>query len=70
MQEEKSTPSAPKKKEIDPQLLAIYSDIEEKLKESTGTKVSIVPKDEKKGKIEIEYYDQDELERLVEKLQQ
>lgn len=70
MQEEKSTPSAPKKKEIDPQLLAIYSDIEEKLKESTGTKVSIVPKDEKKGKIEIEYYDQDELERLVDKLQQ
>lgn len=70
MQEDKSSPSAPKKKEIDPQLLAIYSEIEEKLKESTGTKVSIIPKDEKKGKIEIEYYDADELDRLVEKLQQ
>ncbi len=70
MQDDKSTPSAPKKKEIDPQLLAVYSEIEEKLKESTGTKVSIIPKDEKKGKIEIEYYDADELERLVEKLQQ
>ena len=57
MQDDKSTPSAPKKKEIDPQLLAVYSEIEEKLKESTGTKVSIIPKDEKKGKIEIEYYD-------------
>ena len=70
MQDDKSTPSAPKKKEIDPQLLAVYSEIEEKLKESTGTKVSIIPKDEKKGKIEIEYYDADELDRLVEKLQQ
>lgn len=70
MQDDKSTASAPKKKEIDPQLLAVYSEIEEKLKESTGTKVSIIPKDEKKGKIEIEYYDADELERLVEKLQQ
>ena len=70
MQDDKSTPSAPKKKEIDPQLLAVYSEIEEKLKESTGTKVSIIPKDEKKGKIEIEYYDADELERLVDKLQQ
>ena len=70
MQDDKSAPSAPKKKEIDPQLLAVYSEIEEKLKESTGTKVSIIPKDEKKGKIEIEYYDADELERLVEKLQQ
>ena len=70
MQDDKSTPSAPKKKEIDPQLLAVYSEIEEKLKESTGTKVSIIPKDEKKGKIEIEYYDADELEILVEKLQQ
>jgi len=70
MQDDKSTPSSPKKKEIDPQLLAVYSEIEEKLKESTGTKVSIIPKDEKKGKIEIEYYDADELERLVEKLQQ
>lgn len=70
MQDEKSSPATPKKKEIDPQLLAVYSEIEEKLKESTGTKVSIIPKDEKKGKIEIEYYDADELERLVEKLQQ
>lgn len=70
MQEDNSKPSAPKKKEIDPQLLAVYSDLEEKLKESTGTKVSIIPKDENKGKIEIEYYNSDELDRLVDKLQQ
>lgn len=58
-----------KKNEIDPQLMAVYSDLEEKLKEATGTKVSIIPKDNSKGKIEIEYYNQDELERIVDKLQ-
>ena len=70
MQDDNSKPSAPKKKEIDPQLLAVYSDLEEKLKETIGTKVSIIPKDENKGKIEIEYYNSDELDRLVDKLQQ
>ena len=30
-----------------------------------GTKVSIVPKDNQKGKVEIEYYTQDELDRIV-----
>ncbi|MCR4611288.1 MAG: ParB/RepB/Spo0J family partition protein [Lachnospiraceae bacterium] len=63
--------SAPaKKKELDPQLVAVYSDLEEKLKESTGTKVKIVAKDSEKGKLEIEYYSKDDLERIVDKLQQ
>ena len=31
-----------------------------------GTKVAINQKDNKKGKIEIEYYSMDELERLME----
>ena len=30
-----------------------------------GTKVSINAKDKKKGKIEIEYYSQDELDRII-----
>ncbi len=60
---------APKKKELDPQLTAVYSEIEENLKESIGTKVKIVAKDSDKGKIEIEYYNRDELERIVDKLQ-
>ncbi|QZY55064.1 ParB/RepB/Spo0J family partition protein [Crassaminicella profunda] len=42
--------------------------IEDTLKTRLGTKVSIV-KGKKKGKIEIEYYSDDELERLVELLQ-
>ena len=68
MQNEGSSP-APKKKELDPQLVAVYADLEEKLKESMGTKVSIIAKDNNKGKIEIEYYNKDELERIIDKLQ-
>lgn len=41
--------------------------IEERMKELLGTKVSIV-KGKKKGKIEIEYYSDDDLERILEVL--
>ncbi|NSC56125.1 ParB/RepB/Spo0J family partition protein [Dorea longicatena] len=42
----------------------IYQDLEEKMKSVFGTKVSIVSKGKGKGKIEIEYYSDDELEHL------
>lgn len=42
----------------------IYTDLEEKLKEVIGTKVSIASKRKGKGKIEIEYYSDEELERV------
>ncbi len=45
-------------------LKAIYRDLEKKMKAKLGTKVSIVPKDAGKGKLEIEYYSQDELDRI------
>lgn len=45
----------------------IYKDITKRLQESLGTKVSIV-RGPKKNKIEIEYYSEEELERLVELL--
>ena len=45
---------------------AIYSKLSDKLKEIMGTKVSINHKKGGKGKIEIEYYSQEELERLLE----
>jgi ParB family chromosome partitioning protein len=47
-------------------LTAIYSDVEERFKEIFGTKVTINRKSKKKGKIEIEYYSDEELERLIE----
>ena len=43
----------------------IYRDIENKLKESMGTKVIIPNKDNNQGKREIEYYSQDDFERIV-----
>lgn len=45
-----------------------YEQLEEKMKGWLGTKVSIARKKNHKGKIEIEYYSQDELERLVDML--
>lgn len=46
--------------------VAIYDAIANKLREKMGTKVSINHKKNGKGKIEIEYYSQEELERLLE----
>ena len=43
----------------------IYRDLEEKLKIALGTKVAIHAKDKEKGKIEIEYYSKEDLERLT-----
>ncbi len=47
------------------QLDTVYAELEEKLKAALGTKVSIHRKRAGKGSIEIEYYSQDELERLL-----
>lgn len=44
----------------------VYRDIEEKMNKIMGTKVVIKNKDNNKGKIEIEYYSQAELERIYE----
>ncbi len=46
----------------------IYRDFEEKIKNALGTKVVIKPKDNKKGKIEIEYYSANDFERIAEQL--
>lgn len=61
--------SGEKKGNITNELSYIYQDMEEKMKSIMGTKVSIFPKDKKKGKIEIEYYSVEELERLMELLE-
>ena len=52
--EKKETPA--KETPIDPKMDIIYQDLEEKMKDIMGTKVSIRRKDAKKGTIEIEYY--------------
>lgn len=55
-------------KKIDTTLEAVYRDLEEQMKAILGTKVYIHAKDEKKGKLEIEYYSQDELDRIIDLL--
>lgn len=67
IQNEKKTKKEETKK-IDPKLEAIYHDLEEQMKGILGTKVSIQPRDAKKGKLEIEYYSQDELDRIIDLL--
>jgi len=64
LQEEKNAPD--KKEEEIKDVSFIYKELEEKLKRSLGTKVEIKNKANNTGKIEIEYYSMDELERLVE----
>ena len=44
----------------------IYQDIAEKLKQRLGTKVAVSSKGEGAGKIEIEFYNHDDLDRLLE----
>lgn len=53
------------KEKIDPKLEAVYHDLEEQMKGILGTKVCNNHKDAKKGKLEIEYYSQDELDRII-----
>lgn len=50
---------------IDPKMDAILRDLEEKMKVILGTKVAINQKDNSKGKIEIEYYSMEELDRII-----
>lgn len=59
-------PPKEKKPEKGPDIDLIYRQVEDKLKSIMGTKVVINQKDKNKGRIEIEYYSQEELERLIE----
>ncbi len=66
---DKNTDKKGKSAEIDPQLVAVYEQTQEKLKGVLGTKVYINAKDNKTGRLEIEYYSQDELNRIVDLLE-
>lgn len=63
--EKKGNSSKTKNKKVD-KLDIIYKDIENRLKKAFGTKVSFKPETKSKGKIVIEYYSSDELERILE----
>ncbi|MCI8524300.1 MAG: ParB/RepB/Spo0J family partition protein [Lachnospiraceae bacterium] len=62
-------PQKPKKEVVeDKSLDIIYQDVEEKLKQSLGTKVSIASKGNGAGKLEIEFYTHDDLDKIIELL--
>ena len=62
-------PEKPKKiAEGDSSLDAVYQDVAEKLKQSLGTKVDISTKGNGAGKIEIEFYNHDDLDRIIDLL--
>lgn len=59
-------PVKPIKKAADDKTMeAIYLDIEEKLKARLSTKVTVTSKGEGAGKIEIEFYNHEDLDRLI-----
>ena len=67
---QKETPEGKKKeKKLNSQTEAIYGDIAEHMKKIFGTKVTINAKDENTGKIELEYYSKDELDRIYNLMQ-
>lgn len=68
LQQEKEKTTPEKENKLDPTLTAICHDLEKKMKTIFGTKVAINQKDNKKGKIEIEYYSMEELDRIMDLL--
>ncbi len=58
-------PEKEKKKAEDKTLQVIYQDIEDRLKQRLSTKVTVSSKGEGSGKIEIEFYNHEDLDRLL-----
>ncbi|WP_461613557.1 ParB/RepB/Spo0J family partition protein [Clostridium sp. Marseille-QA1073] len=60
--------SIEKKKRVDKNLNPYYKDLASKLENYFDTKVSINSKNKNKGKIEIEYYSEEDLQRILDLL--
>ncbi len=56
------------KREVDNSMDVFYKDMEEKLKDRLTTKVAIASKGKGSGKLEIEFYTNDDFDRICEKL--
>lgn len=65
----KSLGKPKKAKKMTPEALQlIYRQLEDRVREKVGAKVTVRAADEKRGRIEIEYFTQDELEAIVDKI--
>ena len=60
-----NAPEKEKNKTEDKTLQVIYQDIEDRLKQRLSTKVTVSSKGEGSGKIEIEFYNHEDLDRLL-----
>ena len=56
------------KKNLNPAMELVYREMEKKLEKSIGSPVNIKSRDGKKGSIVIDYFSQEELERLIDKI--
>ncbi len=61
-------PANKKDDEVTNDVSFLYHEIEERIKDAIGTKAVIKAKNRNKGKIEIEYYSEDDLERITQLL--
>ena len=59
-----AAPAPVAKRAVSEALQAVYANLAEQMKSTLGTKVSIAAKSAQRGKIEIEYFSADELDRL------
>ena len=64
-EEKGQTVKTEKSKKLSSQWECIVHGLEEKMKENLGTKVKITAKNEDKGKVEIEYYSKEDLDRIT-----
>ena len=64
-EEKTPTERQEKPKNLSSQWKTIVHGLEEKMKEYLGTKVKITAKNEDKGKVEIEYYSKEDLDRIT-----
>ena len=53
------------KKKSESQMANVYKDIETRMKDRLSTKVSVTAKENGGGKIEIEFYSGDDLDRIL-----
>ena len=64
-EEKAPTEKQEKPKKLSSQWKTIVHGLEEKMKEHLGTKVKITAKNKDKGKVEIEYYSKEDLDRIT-----
>ena len=67
----KSLGKTPKKKtqtKANPSIDAVYADVSEKCKQALGTKVEVTSKGDGVGVIQIEFYNNDDLEKIINRL--